>query len=195
MVVAIIYVDNALFCGPNKAIVDEVKVYFMQKWECRDLGKVCKFLHMCIYWNGCKISINEWTYLDTVLQHCRMANAKSTPTPLPAGYYLMPNTEPLNTVLQSRFQQVIRSLLYLSLGTHLDIAYAVTALAHQFTNPSEDHLNKVLYICHYLIRTWNYFLNYDGHSRLRIMACIESDWSSDLTLCHSQTGYFFKIVG
>ena len=124
-----------------------------------------------------------------------MANAKSASTPLPTGYYPMPNTEPLNTVLQSWFQQVIRSLLYLSLGTHLDIAYAVTALVHQSTNPSEDHLNKALYICHYLIRMQNYFLDYDGHSRLGIMACTNSSWGSNLASKCSQTGYFFKIVG
>ena len=47
MVIAIIYIDDALFCGPNKAIVDEVKAHFMQKWKYRDLGKACKFL--CIY--------------------------------------------------------------------------------------------------------------------------------------------------
>ena len=34
MVVAIVYVDNAVFCGPSKAIVDEIKGYFMRKWEC-----------------------------------------------------------------------------------------------------------------------------------------------------------------
>ena len=75
------------FCGPNKAIVDEVKAHFIQKWECRNLGKACEFLHMHIHWNGCKISIDQCAYLDTVLQHYRMANAKSMPTPLPAGYY------------------------------------------------------------------------------------------------------------
>ena len=129
MVIAIIYVDNALFCDPNKAIVDEVKAHFMQKWECRDTGKTHEFLCMCIHWNGHKISIDQCAYLDTVLKHCRMTNAKSALTPLPAGYYLMmPNMEPLNTVLQSRFQQVIGLLLYLSLRTCLDIAYAVTAL-------------------------------------------------------------------
>ena len=99
MVIAIIYVDNALFCGPNKAIVDEVRIHFMQKWECRDLGEAYKLLHMCICWNGHKISINQCTYLNTVLKCCRMANAKSVPTPLPAGYYPIPNTEFLNTVL------------------------------------------------------------------------------------------------
>ena len=87
----------------------------------------------------------------------------------------MPNMEPLNTVLQSRFQQVIRSMLYLSLRTCPDIAYAVTALVHQSTNPSEDHFNKALYICHYLIRTQNYSFDYDDHSGLRIMACTDSN--------------------
>ena len=124
-----------------------------------------------------------------------MANATFMPTPLPARYYLMPNMESLNIVLQSRFQQVIRLLLYLSLGTHPDIAYTVTALACQSANPSEDHFNNALYICCYLIRKWNYSINYDGHSGLRIMACTDFDWGSDLTLHHSQTSYFFKIAG
>ena len=34
VVVRIIYVDDALFCGPNKALVDSIKVQFMHKWEC-----------------------------------------------------------------------------------------------------------------------------------------------------------------
>ena len=41
----IIYVDDALFCGPNKALVDEVKTLFMRKW---DLGPATEFLHMRI---------------------------------------------------------------------------------------------------------------------------------------------------
>ena len=31
VVVGIIYVDDALFCGPNKAVVDSIKVQFMRK--------------------------------------------------------------------------------------------------------------------------------------------------------------------
>ena len=44
MVIGIIYVDEALFCGPNKAIVDSIKVQFMRKWECQDLGEPNEFL-------------------------------------------------------------------------------------------------------------------------------------------------------
>ena len=44
IVVAVIYVDDALFCGPTKAIVDEIKGLFMKKWEYRDLGPATSFL-------------------------------------------------------------------------------------------------------------------------------------------------------
>jgi len=44
IVISIIYVDDALFCGPNKAVVDAIKVQFMRKWECRDLGEPNEFL-------------------------------------------------------------------------------------------------------------------------------------------------------
>ena len=48
IVVAVIYVDNALFCGPTKNLVDEVKGAFMHKWKCKDLGLAKEFLHMRI---------------------------------------------------------------------------------------------------------------------------------------------------
>ena len=48
IVVAVIYVDDTLFCGPTKAIVDEIKGLFMKKWECRDLGPATSFLNMQI---------------------------------------------------------------------------------------------------------------------------------------------------
>ena len=48
---------------------------------------------------------------------------------------------------------VIGSLLYLMLGTRPNITFVVTHLSHHSTNPSQDHLSKVLYICRYLIGT------------------------------------------
>jgi hypothetical protein len=68
VVIAIIYVDDTLFCGPNKAIVDEIKATFMKKWECRDLGVHKEFLHMCIQRKGSKIYLDQCAYLETVLE-------------------------------------------------------------------------------------------------------------------------------
>ena len=37
IVVAVVYVDDALFCSPTKDLVDEVKEAFMCNWKCKDL--------------------------------------------------------------------------------------------------------------------------------------------------------------
>jgi Reverse transcriptase (RNA-dependent DNA polymerase) len=48
IVIAIVYVNDAMFFGKNKAQADSKKKLFMDKWECCDLGKVKEFLRMHI---------------------------------------------------------------------------------------------------------------------------------------------------
>jgi len=123
-----------------------------------------------------------------------MLNAKSASTPLLAGYYAAKNTEPFNVDLHSCFQMVIGSLLYLILGTRPDIAFAVTHLSRHAVNPSQDHLNKALYICRYLIGTSTYSLVYNGGSGAGLIAWTDSDWGSDPTSRLSQTGFYLKLA-
>src|SRR3982074_2975390 len=146
---------------------------------------------------GSKIHLDQCTYLETVLERCGMQNAKSAITPLPAGY--MPEPVSLDTAidpeLRRRYQTVIGSLLYLMLGTRPDIAFAVTKLAQFAARPSEEHLQKALYICCYLRGTSSYRLTYDGSSGQGLIACTDSDWASDPQGRQSQTGYFLKLAG
>ena len=81
-VIAIIYVDDAIFCGPLPALVNHLKEEFKKIWETQDLGDVTEFLCMGITWSGSKIHLDQCTYLETVLQLCGMQNAKSAATPL-----------------------------------------------------------------------------------------------------------------
>jgi hypothetical protein len=196
-VIAVIYVDDAIFCGPNPSLVKDLKSKFMQRWECRDLGDVTEFLRMRIIREGSKVHIDQCTYLDTVLQRCGMQDAKSAATPLPAGYMPEPAGQDttIDPELRSRYQTVIGSLLYLTLGTRPDIAFAVTKLAQFAAKPTQDHLNKALYICRYLVGTKNYCITYDGSTGQGLSACTDSDWASDPTSRKSQSGYFLKLAG
>ena len=97
--------------------------------------------------------------------------------------------------LQSRYQTVIGSLLYLTLGTRPDIVFAVTKLVQFTARPTQEHLNKVLYICRYLVGTHNYCLTYDGSSGQGLIACTDSDWASDPSSRKLQSGYFLKLAG
>ncbi|TFY50378.1 hypothetical protein EVJ58_g11073, partial [Rhodofomes roseus] len=193
-VLVIVYVDDALFCGKDKALVAKLKNRFMKKWECRDLGDVKEFLRMRITRKGDEIHLDQTAYLETVLQRCGMQNAKSAPTPLPAGYKPEPHTGPVDPALRSRYQTVIGSLLYIMLGTRPDICFAVTKLAQQAANPSQDHLDKALYICRYLVGTKSYALVYSGKSGQGVSACTDSDWANDPEIRRSQSGYFMKLA-
>ena len=44
LIVAVVYVDDAMFFGKNKSLVMKKKQEFMDTWECRDLGEVQEFL-------------------------------------------------------------------------------------------------------------------------------------------------------
>ncbi|PIL27392.1 hypothetical protein GSI_10540 [Ganoderma sinense ZZ0214-1] len=194
LVVVIVYVDDALFCGRDKKLVALLKARFMKKWECRDLGDAKEFLRMRITRIGRKIFLDQRAYLEKVLDRCGMTNARPALTPLPAGYIPAPNTGQATPELRSRYQKVIGSLLYLMLGTRPDLAFAVTKLAQHAANPTEDHLSKALHICRYLVGTKNYALVYNGDSQLGLIAGTDSDWASDPYTRRSQTGFMLKLA-
>jgi hypothetical protein len=126
-----------------------------------------------------------------------MQDTRTATTPLPAEY--MPEAQGLDVhidpELQSHYQTVIGSLLYLTLGTRPDIAFVVTKLAQFAARPSKEHLQKALYICRYLVGTKDYHLTYDGSSGNGIIAYTDSDWASDPSNCKSQSGYFLLLAG
>ena len=194
-VVAIVYVDNAVFCGPSKAIVDIIKGHFMRKWECWDLGEAIEFLHMCIKWHGHKINIDQPAYLNKVIKCIGLQNTNSTPTPLPQGYYPICNNGLVNPTLHTKFQTIIGSLLYIIISTWPDIAYAVTALLKYLANPIKKHISKALYIYRYLLGTPDAVLCFDGDQDQGIIVFTDAHWASDPNNCKSQTSWFFKLAG
>ena len=78
-IIAVVYVDDAIFLGPSKAAVETMKKRFMERWESRDLGELKEFLHMRIGRAGQNIYIDQAQYLQAVLQRCGMVNAKAVP--------------------------------------------------------------------------------------------------------------------
>ena len=84
--------------------------------------------------------------------------------------------------------------VYLKLGTHPDITYAVTKLAQFAANPSKEHMSKAQYICCYLNSTPNYSLVYDGSGDEGTIAFTDSDWAANPIKRRSITGYFFKLA-
>jgi Reverse transcriptase (RNA-dependent DNA polymerase) len=96
LVIAVVYVDDTLFLGSNLPLVNRLKSLFINKWECRNLGDTKEFLRMCIICKQGMIILDQTAYLQKVLQHFQITNARAAVTPLPAGYNPVPNPDPYN---------------------------------------------------------------------------------------------------
>ena len=190
LIVAVVYVDDAMFFGRNEKLVKKKKALFMAKWECQDLRDVKEFLQMRIVCTRSGITIDQSAYLDTVLERFQLTNAKSAPTPLPAGWDPKANTGQATAAEITCYQSIIGSLLYLMIGTHPDIAFAVTHLSQFSTNPTEDHDQAAVHICCYLVGPRDYKLVYSREADKGLVAFTDSDWAADKIQHRSVTGDF-----
>jgi len=161
-VIALVYINNGLFLGADKALVDSKKHACLKHWECHDTGDVTDFLGMKVNKTASHITINQKAYLKTVLERFDMDNAKIAPIPILLGYVPQENKGAVDPVWHQKFQSVIRSLLYLMLRTHPDITFTVIKILQFSANPSQDHLKKAMYIMCYLVGTQDYHVVYDG---------------------------------
>jgi len=194
LVIALVYVDDGLFLGADKALVDSKKCACLEHWECHDTGDVTDFLGMKVNKTASCITIDQKVYLKMVLERFDMHNAKIAPTPIPSGYVPQENKGAVGPVQRQKFQSVIRSLLYLMLGTCPDIAFAVIKMSQFSANPSQDHLEKAMYIMCYLIGTQDYHVVYDGRINEGLIAHTDLDWAGDPIKCRSTTGFFASLA-
>src|SRR6201994_664877 len=214
ILVVVMYVDDILFMGNDANLLMEKKRMFMKKWECRDLGPVSEYLGMKIVRDRSKrtISIDQIKYAKKVVARFGQNNCNDVTTPLPGGYHPQNFTlvreilydkwevetrkEPKATPQQlQKYQSIIGSLMYLTLGTRPDITYAVIVMSQFMANPTEEHINKALHIVKYVKSTMNARLTYNGSGREGLLAYTDADWGADKVNRKSVTGYIVKLAG
>jgi len=102
-IIVIVYVDDVLFLGADKKKLLKTKELFIKQWECRDLGDAQEFLHMCIRHKDGKIYLDQFTYLQKVIECFNLQDAKPAPTPLPKGYQPSLVKENASATLRSKY--------------------------------------------------------------------------------------------
>src|SRR6266704_2579533 len=167
--------------GNNVKLLMDKKKKFMMKWECRDLGPVSEYLGMKILRDRHRktITIDQIDYAAKIVKRFGQENCKTVTTPLPGGYKPQSFDGKATAENISKYQSIIGSLLYLTLGTRPDIAYAVILMSQFMTNPSDEHINKSLYIIKYVNSTLKASMTYNGLNREGLIAYADADWAAD----------------
>jgi len=135
-----------------------------------------------------------------------MDNAKTVTTPIDPNVKLDSPDEDQNKfytqgenddIILFGFAALIGCLMYLALGTCLDIAYAVTKLAQHTSNPKSIHWTALKCIFRYLKGTRHYSVTYGGEDHLlneNLNIYCDADWANDVDR-KSTSGYIVTMAG
>ena len=164
-----------------------------------DLGEIESYLGIRILCNKSKkcLQIDQSGYVKDVLNCFGMVDTNPYNTPLLAGVdvYLIKNTEEASNEEIKHYQSLIGSLLYVQIGTHLDISFVVSHLAQYAANPSPQHLRLAQYVLSYLVGTVDMCIRYDGSSGDGLCGYLDSSMGDNTDDQHSTSGYVYLLAG
>jgi hypothetical protein len=155
-----VYVDDLVITGPSLTAIKALKVAISAAFPVKDLGniKMCLGLHIVRDEVSKTLSIDQTQYIKNMLVAYRMENSTPVSTPID-GYESTAPALPGEPRADSQlYQQAVGSLQYSSVGTRLDITYAVGRLSQHLIDPTIRHWNAVLRVFRYLKGTLYYCL-------------------------------------
>ena len=153
------------------------------------------------------IMFSQRSYIDKILDHFSLQNAKPSTTPLDPHHQLTlaqcPSTpHQYEDMCDVPYREAIGSLMYAALGTRPDIVFAVSFLSQFMQNPGWPHWEAVKRVFRYLKGTREHMLTigksgtlpWNDKERTGLDGYCDTDWASQEHR-HSMSGYIFTIDG
>lgn len=200
---AVIYVDDQILTGPNTQLNSRVKHALLAKFPGKDLGEAEFFLqiHLMRDWERRTIKLSQSRHIEDLLQVFGQTNVKPYRVPMDGSIDLSPKGSPTFHKRED-YMSLVGSLLYLSMATRPDIAYAAGVLCRYNNAPTINHWNAALRVLAYLKGTINYGLVYGNmvsengtNGNLKVVAYCDSNFAGDKTDSISTYGYAFMLYG
>ncbi len=151
-IIVALYVDDMLVLGKNLKEVERVKNEVKKLHVMKDLGSISKILgiHVTHQTDG-SIKIDQGHYIQQVLAEFGMEHAKRAPVPLSPSLNLEgQDTQLLDPKAHEIYRRMIGRMMFMAIGTRIDIATAVNRLSQYLSEPREIHLQAAKHLLRYL---------------------------------------------
>ena len=172
---------------------DEVRKY----WDITDHGPIKWFLGFEIKRDreAKTLSINQRAYIESMTEKFRLTNMKKVHTPMDPSVTFTTNQCPstVNQVARMKgipYAEAIGSVLWPTVVSRPDTAYAVGILSQFIQNPGIVHWEGVKRLISYMNTTKNLWLTFGGNKKILFEGYSDADWASQPHR-HSISGYCF----
>ena len=196
--IVILYVDDITLLGISLENIKHTKDLLSARYDMSDMGEIQSYLGIRIVrdWAEWCIQIDQSGYIADVLTRFGMADANSHNTLLPSGadVHLVKYNGQASSSDIKHYQSLIRSLLYIQIGTRPDVAFAVSRLAQYAANPSPQHLKLAQYVLSYLAGTKDMCIRYNGATSEGLHGYSDSSLGDQMDDRHSTSGYIFLLA-
>ncbi|KAJ7559626.1 hypothetical protein O6H91_04G094100 [Diphasiastrum complanatum] len=161
-------------------LINDKKSRISASYEITDLGQATKCLGLQIKRDRTRrlMHPNQSEYAEKVLKQCRMIDC----TPMIAGARLSkqdcPSTKERQQMEKIPYQNLISSLMYLTICTRLDLAFFVYSLSQFSSNLGMTHWLMAKRILQYLKGTQNKGLTYKAEKELKLQHYSDASWAS-----------------
>lgn len=190
-----LFVDDGLVASKSSSVLEKMIVRMKGEFEIT-LGDASKFVGVQIERNrdNKTMFIHQSEYVNRILSKFRMAEAKPLSVPADPHTILGP-AEPDCEKQNVPYREAVGSLLFLSIVSRPDIAFAVNSVSKFLNNHDPSHWRSVKRIFSYLIGTKDLGIMYrsDGDGANLTGFC-DADYAGDLETRRSTTGYAFSFA-
>jgi ATP-binding cassette subfamily B (MDR/TAP) protein 1 len=200
-VILLLYVDDMLIVGQNKAMISKLKMELSKFFEMKDLGPAEQILGMKIVRDrkAKKLWLSQQKYVERVIKRFNMEHAKPASTPLANHFKLSKHSCPttkkeIEEMAEIPYSSAVGSLMYAMVCTRPDIAHAVGVVSRFLSNPGKEHWEAVKWILRYLKGTSKMCLCYGGAKPV-MEGYTDSDMAGDLVGRKSTSGFLFTFAG
>ncbi|XP_071939024.1 uncharacterized protein [Coffea arabica] len=157
-----------------------------------DLGEAKIILGVKIIRKCDGIMLSQEHYTERLLRKFENYDVTPVSTPYDANTQLKKNNG--GPIAQSKYAQIIGSLMHLMNFTRPDIAYAVCRLSRYTHNPNREHWFALVRLMKYLRGTMNFGILYSGFPTV-LEGYSDANWISDSNDTKSTSGYVYTLGG
>ncbi|UYV79312.1 hypothetical protein LAZ67_17002102 [Cordylochernes scorpioides] len=188
----ILYVDDMLLANDSEIIIQNTVKTLEKEFEIKNLGDPTQFIGIEISRNReGELLLSQKNKIQELVERYNLQEAKPTFTPMENGYPGISDEKLLPNNVQ--YQQLIGSLLYLSVVSRPDIAAPVCILSSRNQNPRNCDWNAAKRIVRYLKTTKELELRISNQKPPTLEAYSDATWASDNTDRKSLSGNLFLL--